>query len=156
MSSSAAPTAETPSRSAPADAASPAETSPIVFFDGVCGLCNASVDFILAKDRKGVFRFAPLQGETAAAMLTPEDIASLKSLVLRDEKGRIFRRSTAIWRILWTLGGSMRVLGAALWTVPWPLRDVGYRAISACRYRLFGKKDACRLPTPAERRRFLP
>lgn len=154
MSSSTAPAAETPPRSAPVDAS--AETSPVVFFDGVCGLCNASVDFILSKDPQGRFRFAPLQGETAAAALTPEDIASLKSLVLRDEKGRIFRRSTAIWRILWTLGGGMRILAAALWVVPWPLRDIGYRIISACRYRLFGKKDACRLPTPAERRRFLP
>ncbi|MCC7422176.1 MAG: DUF393 domain-containing protein [Planctomycetaceae bacterium] len=156
MSSPTASTAENPSRSSPGDTLASTEAAPIVFFDGVCGLCNASVDFILSKDRQGLFRFAPLQGETAAAMLTPDDIASLKSLVLRDEKGRVFRRSTAIWRILWTLGGGMRILGAALWAVPWPLRNIGYRTISASRYRLFGKKEACRLPTPAERRRFLP
>lgn len=130
--------------------------APVVFFDGVCGLCNASIDFILKRDRAGVFRFAPLQGETAAAALTAADIQSLNSLVLRDEQGRTYRRSSAIWRILWRLGPGMRLLGMSLWCIPKPLRDLGYRMISANRYRMFGKKDACRLPTPAERARFLP
>lgn len=135
--------------------ASAERPQPIVFFDGVCGLCNAAVDYILSHDREGRFRFAPLQGETAARRLSPADIAGLKSLVLIDGTGT-YRRSTAVWRILWTLGGRNRLLAGVLWAVPWPLRDVGYRITSAVRYRLFGRKESCRLPTPAERARFLP
>jgi predicted DCC family thiol-disulfide oxidoreductase YuxK len=128
---------------------------PVVFFDGVCGLCNASVDYILARDPGGVFRFAPLQGETATRCLTPDDIASLKSLVLLDQEG-IHRRSAGIWRILRRLGGFQRILGSLLWSVPSPLRDLGYRFVSANRYRIFGKHDTCRMPSPEERARFLP
>lgn len=127
---------------------------PVIFFDGVCGLCNTTVDFLLRQDRKGVFRFAPLQGELAAGRLSAADVASLKSLVLWDEKG-IHRRSTAVWRILRGLGGGWKFLAALLWAVPWPVRDVGYRLVSVLRYRLFGKKDACRMPTTEERSRFL-
>ncbi len=128
---------------------------PVVFFDGVCGLCNHAVNYILARDREAVFRFAPLQGETAARLLPPEDIASLKSLVLIDGGG-VHRRSTAVWRILTRLPGVSRWLGRLLAVVPYPLRDVGYRLVSVCRYRLFGRHDVCRMPTPDERTRFLP
>src|SRR5206468_5141070 len=81
---------------------------PVVFFDGVCGLCNASVDYILARDVAGVFRFAPLQGTTAGGRLQPSDIADLSSLVLVDGQG-IHRRSTAVWRILWRLRGGQQI-----------------------------------------------
>jgi predicted DCC family thiol-disulfide oxidoreductase YuxK len=127
---------------------------PVVFFDGVCGLCNAAVDYIVARDPGGVFRFAPLQGELAARTVRPEDVASLKTLVLWDARG-LHRRSTAVWRILWGLGGFQAFLGAMLWCVPWPLRDAGYRLVSSIRYRLFGRKETCRMPSPEERARFL-
>jgi predicted DCC family thiol-disulfide oxidoreductase YuxK len=135
-------------RLAPAD-------HPILFFDGVCGLCNASVDALLKRDRSGALRFAPLQGETAARLLPEEDIRGLKSLVLIDSAG-VHRRSGAVVRVLRHLGGRYRFYGALLWTIPRPLRDLGYRVVSRLRYRLFGKKETCRLPTPKERERFLP
>lgn len=128
---------------------------PIVFFDGVCGLCNSSVDFVMARDRRGIFRYAPLQGETAAARLNPRDVASLNSIVLVDDAG-VHRHSTAIVRILGHLGGGWKFAAALLWLIPRPLRNLGYRCVAANRYRLFGKKEACRMPTPEERERFLP
>ena len=128
---------------------------PIVFFDGVCGLCNTSVDFLLARDRRRALRYAPLQGETAAARLDPRDIEALKSIVLVDEAGT-HRHSTAIVRILWHLGGGWRAAAALVWLIPRPLRNLGYRFLSANRYRLFGQKDACRMPSPDERALFLP
>ncbi len=135
----------------------------VVFFDGVCGLCNCSVDFILARDRQEKIRFAPLQGETAQRC----QISNLKSqisnplpptfntIVWLDHTGRAFDRSAAAVRVLWQLGGVWSVIGSLLWLIPRPLRDVGYRIVAANRYRLFGKKETCRLPTPNERRRFL-
>lgn len=128
---------------------------PVIFFDGVCGLCNRFVDFVLPRDRRQVFRFAPLQGKTAAARLTRDDTDSLKSVVLWDERGT-HRQSAAVVRILWRLGGAWAVLAALVWLVPRPVRNVGYRLVSRWRYRLFGRKETCRLPTAAERARFLP
>lgn len=128
--------------------------APIVFFDGVCGLCNSSVDFVLRHDRRGRLRFAPLQGEMAARLLPAADRENLGSLVLWSE-GHTFRRSTAVVRILWQLGGFWTIPAACLWLIPAPLRNGGYRLVAALRYRLFGKKETCRLPTPEERGRFL-
>lgn len=127
----------------------------IVFFDGVCGFCNASVDFVLSRDRQEKFRFAPLQGETARQLLAAADTQNLHTLVLWVD-GSTYRRTAAVVRILWHLGWSWRILGALLWLIPWPLRDVGYVLVARNRYRLFGRKDTCRMPTPAERARFLP
>lgn len=127
---------------------------PIVFFDGVCGLCNHTVDFLLRHDRTGRLRFAPLQGETAAAVLNPELRRDLNTLVLAHQN-RVFVRSSAVARILMQLPGFWRITGAALWLIPWPLRDLGYRLVSVLRYRLFGKHESCRMPAPEERLRFL-
>lgn len=155
-----------PDRPAPAstagsreNAASPqldaAGARPVVFFDGVCGLCNRTVDFVLARDREQRFRFSPLQGETARRLLGEADTESLGTLVLLDERGT-HRRSTAVVRILRGLGGVWGVLGALLWLIPRPLRDLGYRLVAKSRYRWFGRKESCRMPTPQERSRFLP
>jgi predicted DCC family thiol-disulfide oxidoreductase YuxK len=126
----------------------------MVFFDGVCGMCNHLVDFILKRDRQGRILLAPLQGETAQSLLPPGDRGNLSSLLLRKE-GCWYRRSAAVVRILWTLGGVWNVLGWLLWVIPLPLRDLGYRMTARLRYRLFGKKETCRLPTPEERGRLL-
>lgn len=132
----------------------PANSTPIVFFDGVCGLCNSTVDFVLRRDPEGRLRFAPLQGETAAALLPAADRETLDSLVFWD-RGQLHRRSSAVVRILWQLGPFWRVVGSLLWVIPLPLRNAGYRLVAKLRYRLFGKKETCRLPTPAERSRVL-
>lgn len=128
---------------------------PIVFFDGVCGLCNRSIDFILRRDQRGVFMVTPLQGETAEQLLEPADRERLGSLVVRIS-GRTYRRSAAVVRLLWRLGGVWKIVGTLLWLIPLPLRDLGYRVVASNRYRLFGKKETCRLPTEEERARFLP
>lgn len=127
----------------------------ILFFDGVCGLCNKAVDFVLARDREGNFQFAPLQGETARQLLPPTEASDLSSMVLLVE-GRTFRRSSAAVRILWQLSFGWQVLGTLLWLIPLPIRNLGYRLIASNRYRVFGKHETCRMPTPAERCRFLP
>lgn len=131
------------------------EAGPIVFFDGVCGLCNHFVDFVLKHDREKRFRFAPLQGETAQQLLDASDTESLKSIVLIDEAGT-HRRSTAVVRVLHGLGLGWRILGMLFWLVPLPLRNVGYHCVAKMRYFMFGKKESCRMPTPEERGRLLP
>ena len=134
--------------------ASVTDNSPIVFFDGVCGLCNHTVNWLLAHDPEHRLRFAPLQGTTAAEFLGEEIRNRLDTLVFVLD-GAIFMRSGAVSRILMTLGGHWRVLGWLMWVVPWPIRDFGYRIVSRSRYRLFGKHESCRLPTPQERAVFL-
>ncbi len=131
------------------------EAHPIVFFDGVCGLCNSVVDFAMKWDRHGVLRFAPLQGETARQLLTPQDVENLNTFVFRDQRG-LHRRSSAMVRLLRCLGGAWSVLSVLLWIVPRPLRDAGYRIIARYRYAWFGKKETCRMPTADERERILP
>ena len=136
----------------------------IVFFDGVCGLCNGFVDFLLARDSRRLFLFAPLQGETAGRLIHDEHHRPgernrpsrlLDSVVLLEE-GIEYRNSTAVVRILHRLGGGWRIVSGLLWVIPRPIRDAGYRLVAVSRYRLFGKKETCRLPTAAERERFLP
>lgn len=126
----------------------------IVFFDGVCGLCNSFVDFAMPRDKRQRLVFAPLQGETAEQLLS-EDQRNLDTVVLRSSNG-VFTHSSAIVRVLWSVGGVWSVCGTLLWLVPKPIRDLGYRVFASQRYRLFGKKETCRLPTPEEAGRILP
>ena len=131
------------------------QSNPIVFYDGFCGVCDWSVSFCIARDPDGRIKYAPLQGETARELVESDDIQTLNSLVFHGESGQ-FRRSAAVVRILWTLGGFWKFLGCLLWLVPLPIRNLGYRLFAKVRYRLFGKKEACSIPTPEERARFLP
>jgi predicted DCC family thiol-disulfide oxidoreductase YuxK len=155
------PTASPRSADAPADENFLAKTTtqivpggPVVFFDGLCGLCNRFVDFVLSRDRAGIFRFAPLQGDTAREYLNPADVLDLTTVVLLDEAGA-HRKSEAVSRILQRMGGFWTFAGKLLRIVPRPLRDAGYSLVARNRYTIFGKKETCRLPTPAERSRFL-
>ncbi|MDP0501925.1 MAG: DCC1-like thiol-disulfide oxidoreductase family protein [Verrucomicrobiota bacterium JB022] len=128
---------------------------PILFFDGVCNLCNHTVDFILRHEREPRLRFAPLQGEHARRLLPPLGIdpEALDSLVLY-EAGRVYQRSAgafalaAYLRAPWCWLRAFRILPRA-WL------DALYRYVAARRYRWFGQKESCRLPTPEERARFL-
>jgi predicted DCC family thiol-disulfide oxidoreductase YuxK len=127
----------------------------IVFFDGVCGFCNRWVDFLLTRDRRGRLRFAPLQGETARRLLSTEDVTQLHSLVLWTPAA-VHRKSSAVVQVLHRLGGGWSVAAGMLWLTPKPLRNLGYDLVARNRYRLFGQHETCRMPTPAERARFLP
>jgi predicted DCC family thiol-disulfide oxidoreductase YuxK len=134
--------------------ASESSDASIVFFDGVCGLCNHAINFLMARDKHRRLRFAPLQGVTATELVPAEVRNKLDTFVFSDQ-GRLYYRSTAFARILMRIGGLWYFLGALLWTIPSPLRNLGYRMVSRVRYRLFGKHESCRLPTPEERAMFL-
>jgi len=128
---------------------------PVVFYDGDCGLCHRSVDFLLSHDRLGRLRFSPLQGEAAAEHLPPERLRDLDSVCLIDSRG-LHLRSSAILRALVHMGGAWRLMRVVL-LVPAPLRDAAYNFIARNRIQWFGRPaDACRLPSPDERERFLP
>ena len=128
---------------------------PIIFFDGVCGMCNAFVNLILRVDRKQTFLFAPLQGSTALAMLPPlGDDARQWSMIYVDEVG-LHDQSDASLEVYRRLGGLWGLLGLLRYVPGW-LRNPVYRIIAHNRYRWFGKTDACRLPSKGEQARFLP
>lgn len=126
---------------------------PIIFFDGVCGLCNGFVDFIMAIDHKKRFLFSPLQSEFAKTHLPPEMTQDLKSVVLLSE-GKLHTKSAAVIKVMSEIGGIWKVvtLGKLL---PAALSNKVYDMVAENRYRLFGKKETCRLPTEEERQRFV-
>ena len=124
----------------------------VIFFDGVCGLCNAWVDFILKRDRAGIFSFAPLQGNYAKEM-EPEASENLNTMIYLAS-GQRYYRTGAILRILRDLGG-IWCLAWVFWFVPFFIRDFFYGLIARNRYRIFGKIESCRIPTPDEKVRFL-
>ena len=125
----------------------------VIFFDGVCNLCNRTVDFLIRRDKNRVLRYAPLQGKAAKDLLDPAMIQALPSVVFMDKNGA-HQRSSAVIRAAAKLGG-MWPLMKALLIIPRPIRDAIYSWIGRNRYRWFGKRDSCRLPTPQERAMFL-
>lgn len=133
--------------------------SPVIYFDGVCSLCNGWVDFLMRIDHRATLRFAPLQGETAARVLgslnTPENPADPDSIVFA-RGARVSRKSDAVAGILLTVGGPWRLLGFAIAMVPRSIRDRVYDLVARNRYRWFGKRDFCRRPTAEESARLLP
>lgn len=132
-----------------------ADDSFVVLFDGVCNLCDRSVQFILDRDSKQRFRFAALQSDKGQELLRNhgQSTGELNSIVL-VEGGRCFVRSTAALRIARRLRWPWPMLYAAI-VVPAPVRDWIYNWVAANRYRWFGKAESCRIPTPELRNRFL-
>jgi predicted DCC family thiol-disulfide oxidoreductase YuxK len=137
-----------------------APSANLVLYDGVCGLCNRLVRFLLRVDRRAVLCFAPLQGPTAARLaerhgfsLDVKTIIYVRPFGLKGE--RAYERSDAALRMLADLGGIWWVL-SWLRIVPRPLRDAVYDWVARHRYQWFGKYDSCPLPSPEQRARFLP
>jgi predicted DCC family thiol-disulfide oxidoreductase YuxK len=128
----------------------------VFFFDGVCGLCDRTVHFLLKRDRHARLRFAPLQGEVAARVLPPLGgrPEALDTMYLVTSDGRLLERSRAVLFAVAALGGPWRLV-SLLRLVPRPLADLAYRFVASVRYRVFGKYDTCALPSPEERARFL-
>ncbi len=125
----------------------------VVFFDGVCNLCNGFVDYLVKLDRKGRLRFASLQGEAAHELLGAEADALASIVVVRD--GEVFRESDAVLQIGLSLGG-IHANGARVARIfPRGLRNFIYRLVARNRYSLFGKRDTCRIPNADERAKFL-
>jgi predicted DCC family thiol-disulfide oxidoreductase YuxK len=139
---------------------SQAESNPIVLYDGVCGLCNRLVKFLLKRDTHDRFRFASLQSEFANNVLTqhgldPQDLDTVyvvKNYGQPDE--RLLARSDAILFMLRQLGGLWKVAGVGH-LLPKVFRDTVYRVVSRNRYRVFGKHQSCMLPEPKNRAKFL-
>jgi predicted DCC family thiol-disulfide oxidoreductase YuxK len=135
-------------------------SGPILFYDGVCGLCDRTVQFVLRHDRAGRFRFATLQSGVARAILTrhgrdARDLDTMYLVLDADTPGeRLLCKSDGILAVLRELGGSWRLLAAAQ-LVPRGLRDWAYDWVARNRYRWFGRYDHCALPRPEVRERFL-
>ncbi len=135
---------------------------PVLYFDGVCGLCNGFVDFMMARDKRDLFRFATLQGKAGEAAIRDfaaatgkqaQEEGELRSFLLRQGK-TLHWKSDAVLLSLQNLGGPWRAVGL-LRILPAGLRNLFYDFVAKHRYGWFGKKETCRLPTPAERARFL-
>ena len=137
------------------DAAGPVSSSPVILFDGVCNLCNGSVNFVIDRDPEGIFRFGSLQSNQAAPLLARYGLedSALDSIVLIED-GRVYRKSDAVLRIARRLPGAWPLLYGAM-AVPRVLRDAVYDWVARNRYRWFGRSDTCRVPTPELKARFL-
>lgn len=133
---------------------------PVLLYDGLCGFCDRSVQFILARDREQHLRFAALQGRFAEGVLARHpDLAGVDSLILveHDQTSggeRTFIRSDAVLRIARHLGQPWRAL-QVLRLVPRFVRDPAYDAFARVRYRVFGRRLTCSIPTPAQRALFV-
>jgi predicted DCC family thiol-disulfide oxidoreductase YuxK len=131
--------------------------SAIVLFDGVCGLCNWSIDFLIRRDHAGTLRFAPLQSPVGRQLLEQHGLTANEcSSAVTIDCNRVYRRSDAVLQALTRLGTGWRLLAAAGRLIPRSLRDVIYDWVATNRYRWFGQRTACRVPTREERARFLP
>jgi predicted DCC family thiol-disulfide oxidoreductase YuxK len=131
--------------------------SAVVLFDGVCNLCSGSVRFIVERDRDAYFQFASLQSDVGRRLLAEQGLPVPEgdpASIILIENGHLYDRSTAILRIARKLHGIWKA-GWAFVIVPRPIRDLVYGFIAKRRYRWFGKKDACMVPTPELRARFL-
>jgi predicted DCC family thiol-disulfide oxidoreductase YuxK len=127
----------------------------VILFDGVCTACNAFVQFVVKRDRARRFAFAPLQSAAARRLIGGRmAIADVPSTLLLVEGDRLFSRSTASLRIARALRFPWN-LAYGLVVVPRPIRDWVYDVIARHRYEWFGKRDACMVPTPDLRSRFL-
>jgi predicted DCC family thiol-disulfide oxidoreductase YuxK len=134
--------------------------SPILLYDGTCGFCAESVQFILARDRKGTLRFAALDSGTGRAILERHpDVRGFDSVLFVEPADganpeRVLAHSTAALRVATYLGGSWRLLQLARF-VPSPIRDAVYRLIARHRHRLSANGPVCVIPSARDRARFL-
>ena len=127
----------------------------IILFDGVCNLCNGAINFIIKHDPKGIFKFASLQGETGKQLLAQHNIdpQETDSIVLIDND-QVSVKSSAALRIAKNLNQGYPLLFGFM-IIPTFIRNGVYDFIAANRYKWFGKKESCMLPTPELRSRFL-
>jgi predicted DCC family thiol-disulfide oxidoreductase YuxK len=127
----------------------------IIYFDGVCNLCNASVDFIIKRDSKKQFRYASLQSEAGQKILADNQFNKddYDSFILHH-KGKTYIKSTAALKVALIIGFPLNLMGIFL-IIPPIVRNWVYEWIAANRYKWFGKKETCRLPSKEERALFL-
>jgi predicted DCC family thiol-disulfide oxidoreductase YuxK len=130
---------------------------PILLYDGVCGFCNKSIQMIIAHDREGSLKFAPIQSKLGQEIIARHGLGNIDSVVFVDYAGgseKVFIRSNAALRVAAYLGGWWRLF-LAFYVLPRRLRDFAYETFARYRYRWFGKSDSCMLPSLEVRSRFL-
>ena len=127
---------------------------PVIFFDGVCNLCNASVQFAIEHDSNNTFKFTALQGDYAKRVLPQFNLDTSKiNSILLVENGKLYTKSSAALRVAKKLNGLLPLLFAFI-IVPKFIRDWIYDIIAKNRYKWWGKQDSCWVPTPELRSRF--
>lgn len=128
----------------------------IILFDGVCNLCNSSIQFVIRRDKKNRYKFAALQSDTAKILLNERGIDSsqIDSIILIDPNTAYYIKSSAALEIGKSFGGGWRLLSIFEW-VPRPIRDWIYDLIAKNRYSWFGKQNDCMIPTPELKAKFL-
>ena len=126
----------------------------VVLFDGVCNLCNSSVDFIVRHERSNTLKFASLQSKVGKRIVLESGLEEVPDSILFYRGGKLYVRSTAVLMVAgflsfpWMLAVVFRIF-------PRVLRDAAYKTIADNRYKWFGKRDTCRVPTSAEQAKFL-
>jgi predicted DCC family thiol-disulfide oxidoreductase YuxK len=126
----------------------------IILFDGVCNLCNSSVQFILKRDPNGYYKFASLQGECGQRLLKKHGLnTNLNSFVLIEDE-KVYVKSSAALRVCSKLIGAWKMLSIFQILPPF-FRDLIYDVVATNRYKWFGKRDSCMLPLPEWKQRFL-
>ncbi len=132
------------------------EGKKIILFDGVCNLCNGAVQFVIKRDKKDVFRYAALQSEIGERMVAERGIDTSKtdSIILVEPGVAYYTKSDAILEITKAFGGLWSLFGIFQW-LPRGLRNVVYDLVARNRYKWFGRKDQCMIPTPELQAKFL-
>lgn len=128
---------------------------PVILFDGVCNFCNGLMNFVLKQDKTGIFRFAPLQSEAGQKFLKQYDlpVQDFDSFVLIDN-GKVYKKSSASLKVMSRLPWYWKP-SQVLWIFPAFIRNAVYDLVARNRYKWFGKKEQCMVPTPELRNRFL-
>jgi len=131
------------------------DDDPVILFDGVCNLCSGFVQFVIPRDTEGKYRFASLQSDVGRALLAEHGLPTdeLESIVLIED-GESYVKSSAIIQIATGLGGVYRALSPFRF-LPRSIRDRVYDFVAEHRYRWFGKKDQCLMPSGDVESRFL-
>ena len=133
-------------------------TRQVLLYDGLCGFCNATVQFIMGHESRPTLKFAALEGTFAAGVIERHpELKQVDSLVWVEEGGSVERvkvRSGAALAAAWYMGGIWRLL-MILWLIPRPLRDLAYDQFARRRFKLFGRYGSCPVPNKAVRARFL-
>lgn len=132
----------------------PEENNPILLFDGICNYCNSWVDFIIRKDKKKKFRFASLQSEAGKKLLRQYDLSDKEESAVLIFNGKAYPKSSAGIHVFYHLGMPYSLLFAFI-IFPAYVRDFYYDIIARNRYKWWGKKDSCMIPSPEVKERFL-
>jgi len=126
----------------------------IILFDGVCNFCDSSVQFIIKYDQAAYFQFASIQSDAGQALLAQYEVPENIDSVILIEQGKVYFESTAALKICRRLDSFWPVCYIFV-MIPSFIRNKMYRLFARNRYRLFGRKEVCLLPTPSQRKRFL-